>query len=114
MCRYYLQGKSQYRNARGDAGVKQNQQAGSLSNEDKLAVIIETASLSGIELGEYCRRKGFYPEQMADWKNSFVHGSSAPISKAEREQLKEQTATIKQLEKELNRKDKALAETAAL
>ena len=45
---------------------------------------------------------------------AFVHGSSAPISKAEREQLKEQTATIKQLEKELNRKDKALAETAAL
>jgi len=33
--------------------MKQNQQAGSLSNEDKLAVIIETASLSEIELGEY-------------------------------------------------------------
>jgi transposase len=104
----------QHRKAQGVTGFKQNQQAGSLTNEEKLAVIIETASLSEVELGEYCRRNGFYPEQIADWKNGFVHGSSAPISKAEREQLKEQTATIKQLEKELNRKDKALAETAAL
>jgi transposase-like protein len=95
-------------------GAPPNKHAGSLSNEQKLAVIIEAASLSEVELGEYCRRKGFYPEQITDWKNNFVHGSSAPISKAEREQLKEQTATIKQLEKELNRKDKALAETAAL
>ena len=67
-----------------------------------------------VELGEYCRRKGLYPEQIAGWKNGFALGSSAPINKAEREQLREQAATIKQLEKELNRKDKALAETAAL
>lgn len=103
----------QYREAHGGE-VNRNQQTGSLTNEEKLAVIIETATLSEVELGEYCRRKGFYREQIADWKNGFVQGSSAPISKAEREQLKEQTATIKQLEKELNRKDKALAETAAL
>jgi len=106
--------RGQYSKAQGEPVANRNQQAGNLSNEQKLAVIIETASLSEVELGEYCRRKGFYPEQIADWKNGFVQGSSAPISKAEREQLKEQTATIKQLEKELNRKDKALAETAAL
>ena len=94
--------------------VDRNQQTGNFSNELKLAVVIETASLSEVELGEYCRRKGFYPEQIAEWKNGFVHGSTAPTSKAEREQLKELTATIKQLEKELTRKDKALAETAAL
>jgi transposase len=104
----------QYRKAKGLSGVNQSHQPGSLNNEEKLAVIIETASLSEVELGEYCRRKGFYPEQITEWKDGFLHGPSAPISKAEREQLKEQTATIKQLEKELNRKDKALAETAAL
>jgi transposase-like protein len=104
----------QYRKVQGGPVANRNQRTGSLSNEEKMAIIIETASLSEVELGEYCRRKGFYPEQIADWKNSFVHGSSAPMSKIEREQLKEQAATIKQLEKELNRKDKALAETAAL
>ncbi len=79
-----------------------------------MAVVIETACLSEVELGEYCRRKGLYPEQIAGWKNAFVQGASASISKAEREQLREQIATIKQLEKELHRKEKALAETAAL
>jgi transposase len=106
--------RNKYRNIQSKPGAVRNQQVGSLSNEDKLAVVIETASLNEVELGEYCRRKGFYPEQIVGWKNAFVQGSSANLSKAEREQLKDQTATIRQLEKELNRKDKALAETAAL
>ena len=106
--------RGQYSKGQGEPVSNRNHQTGSLSNEQKLAVIIETASLNEVELGEYCRRKGFYPEQIADWKNGFLHGSYAPISKAEREQLKEQTVIIKQLEKELNRKDRALAETAAL
>jgi transposase len=103
----------QYSKVQGGPVANRKQQS-ELNNQEKLSVIIETASLSEVELGEYCRRNGFYPEQISDWKNNFVHGSSAPISKAEREQIKEQLATIKQLEKELNRKDKALAETAAL
>lgn len=106
--------RNQYRNIQGGPVTSGDPQSGSFSNEVKLAVVIETASLSEVELGEYCRRKGFYPEQISGWKNSFVHGSSVTFSKAEREQLKELTATVKQLEKELNRKDKALAETAAL
>lgn len=106
--------KRKYRKVQGEPEVIRYQQPCSLSNEEKLAVVIETASLSEVELGEYCRRKGFYPEQIAGWKNAFIHGSSAALSKGEREQLKEQTTTIKQLEKELNRKEKALAEAAAL
>ena len=106
--------KRQYRHVQGELDTNQNQQTGSLTNEEKLSVVIETASLSEVELGEYCRRKGFYPEQITGWKKAFVQGTSAVSSKAEREQRKELIETIKQLEKELNRKDKALAETAAL
>ena len=32
--------------------------------EAKFAVVLETAALSEIELSEYCRRKGLYPEQV--------------------------------------------------
>lgn len=106
--------RSKYRNIQGDFGASRARQTGSLSNGEKLAVVIETASLSEVELGEYCRRKGFYLEQIAGWKNAFVQGSPAAQSKAEREQLRGRITTIKQLEKELRRKDKALAETAAL
>lgn len=85
-----------------------------MTNEEKFSVVIETACLSEVELGEYCRRSGFYPEQITDWKEAFVQGAAAVNTKAEREQRKELIETIKQLEKELNRKDNALAETAAL
>lgn len=94
--------------------TSQSQQAGRYSAEAKLAVVIESASLNEVELSEYCRRKGLYPEQIAGWKSAIVQGLAKAPSKAEREQLQKQCRTIKQLEKELHRKEKALAEAAAL
>lgn len=83
-------------------------------SEEKLMAVIETASLSEIELGEYCRRKGYYAEQIAGWRASIVKGLSSKPDKAEREQLQQQGKEIRQLHQELNRKEKALAEAAAL
>ncbi|TYP78353.1 MULTISPECIES: hypothetical protein [Nitrosomonas] len=47
-----------YRN-RGIALPGDNSQA-----EDKLAVVIETAGWNSVQLSEYCRSKGLYPEQI--------------------------------------------------
>jgi len=105
--------RSQYRNKQGPPSVS-GRSCGSLSKEDKLAIIIETASLSEVELGEYCRRKGLYPEQIAGWKKTFIQSESTVTNKADREQLRRQSKTIKALQSELNRKEKALAEAAAL
>ena len=99
---------------RDDALPNQERQNGTFSGEEKFAILLETASLNELELGEYCRRKGLYPEQIANWKKDFIQGSSPAASKNEREQLQQQAKTIKQLQRELNRKDKALAEAAAL
>jgi transposase len=98
---------------RGDASPNQTRQSG-LNGEEKLAIVLETASLNELELGEYCRRKGIYPGQIANWKKDFIQGSSPAAGKTEREQVQQQARTIKQLQSELNRKDKALAEAAAL
>lgn len=38
------------------------------TSEDKLAAVIETASLNEAGLGEYCRRRGIYAEQLAVWR----------------------------------------------
>lgn len=38
------------------------------TSEDKLAAVIETASLNEADLGEYCRRRGIYAEQLAVWR----------------------------------------------
>lgn len=86
------------------------------SPQAKLAAVMETATLSEAELNEYCRQKGLYPEQIKAWKAACLDG----VASGEARQLREQKAgkqtrkRIRQLEKELNRKDKALAETAAL
>lgn len=81
------------------------------SSQDKFAVVLETASLNAQELSEYCRAKGLYPEQVERWKQSCVEGLGAP--KPENDS-KENRKKILKLEKEVLRKDKALAEAAAL
>ena len=82
------------------------------SGQDKLNVVVETASLTEQELSEYCRSKGLYPEQIAQWKSHFVESiEETPVSAKDK---RAQQKKIRGLEKELRRKDKALAETAAL
>lgn len=105
--------RTRYRNKQGmlpSSGKSTNQ----YSADDKLAVIIETASFNEAELGEYCRRKGIYPVQIANWKASMVQGLISEPSKADREQNQKQARTIQTLEKDLSRKEKALAEVVAL
>lgn len=83
--------------------------------EAKLAVIIETAILSEAELGQYCRAKGLYPEQIEQWKSDCLSGGlSSPQAAQEKANSKAYKQRIRSLENELNRKEKALAEAAAL
>ena len=86
------------------------------SSEDKFAIVLEAASLNEAELAEYCRRKGLYVEQIAAWRKACLqaNANSAAQAKAQREQTKQDRRHIKKLEQELRRKDKALAEAAAL
>ena len=86
------------------------------SSEDKLAAVIETASLNEAELGEYCRRRGIYAEQLAVWRqacaraNDWERATSRQIARETRDANKRS----QKLERELARKEKALAEAAAL
>lgn len=86
------------------------------SSEDKFAVVLETAALNAHELAEYCRRKGLFVEQVALWKQACCQANAAPGEQPERTraQAKQDQKRIRQLEKELARKEKALAEAAAL
>lgn len=86
------------------------------SSEEKFAIVLETSTLTEVELSEYCRTKGLYPEQIKAWKQACIAGNTTKSSKRVK-QTPEQKADkkrIKDLERELRRKEKALAETAAL
>lgn len=86
------------------------------SSKDKFAVVLETAGLNEAELAEYCRSKGLFIEQIAAWRTACqeANAHAADRTRDQREQGKGDRKRIKQLEKELLRKDKALAEAAAL
>lgn len=80
------------------------------SSEARFAAIVETATLSEAEVAEYCRKKGLYPEQLVQWRQGFLQTENPGDKAALKQSLKEN----KQLKKELLRKEKALAEAAAI
>ena len=86
------------------------------SSEEKFSVVLETSTLSEVELSEYCRIKGLYPEQIKAWKQACIAGNTTKQSKRIKQtpEQKADKTRIKDLERELRRKEKALAETAAL
>lgn len=80
------------------------------SQEEQFAVIVETAPLSAHAVAEYCRRKGLYPEQLQQWKDGFMQ----PSPREEKAEIKRLKKENQQLNREIVRKNKALAEAAAL
>ncbi|MDW7749121.1 transposase [Halomonas sp.] len=86
------------------------------SSKDKFSAVLETASMNAQETAEFCRRRGIYPEQLERWRHDCEQAASLSHSERQREadEAKQQRKRIKALEKELARKNEALAETAAL
>ena len=77
-------------------------------------MVLETASLNEVELSEYCRRQGLYPEQIRAWRKTCQQANASAGVTVDRDKRRQQAKEIKPLQDELRRKDKALAETAAL
>lgn len=100
---------------RGEEGVSRRKKD-RLSSAQKLTVLAETAGLNEAELSEYCRGKGLYVEQVKTWRVQAEQamGGAVISAKAHREALEAERKERAGLERELRRKEKALAETAAL
>jgi len=84
------------------------------SPEERLEIVMACASLDEEEKSEYCRNQGVYPHHVNQWKLDFGSGNISSDTANKRQEMKNLKNENKALRKELNRKDKALAETAAL
>jgi transposase len=86
------------------------------SSEDKFLVVMETYAMNESELAEYCRKKGLYKEQIDSWRVVCLNANGREIDKSKQlnQELKEEKKRAKTLEKDLLKKEKALAEAAAL
>lgn len=103
--------KKQFR-AKGLVVPKKSSHADQWDAKAKLAAIIQTAAMNEAERSQYCREYGLHPEQIDEWRDTFESADmGTPASKAE---LAAERKKSRALEKELHRKEKALAEAAAL
>lgn len=78
------------------------------SAEERLRAVVESSRLTEDELGAFLRREGLHEATLRQWRASALEGLGPQrATRSEQKRLQE-------LEKELRRKDKALAEAAAL
>jgi len=74
-----------------------------------------TAPMNEAARGAWCREHGVYPQELAQWKQAATQALAEPEeARASPQQTQADRRRIRELERDLNRKDKALAETAAL
>jgi len=83
------------------------------TTEEKLRIITEASALSDDELGAFLRREGVHGSQLEQWREA-VHEAFGKQSPKARRRTNADRKRIRALERELNRKEKALAEAAAL
>jgi transposase len=81
------------------------------SADEKLRLVLEGSALPEAALGEFLRRHGIHEADLTAWREAALSGLGAPPALQVRPG---EAKRVRELEKELRRKDKALAETAAL
>ena len=81
------------------------------SAEEQLLALQESHPLSGDALNAWCREHGLFAHHLSGWKTAFCAEGKAAPGHREHRVLKDEND---QLRRELVRKEKALAEAAAL
>lgn len=80
----------------------------------RLDAVLTTASMSEEQKNAWCRAQGLFPIELAEWKQAATDALESPSSQPRNPSAKEDRRRVRDLERELRRKEKALAETAAL
>jgi transposase len=99
--------------ARGEPSLALDGPAEAWSPAQRLTALHESYALSGSALAGWCRERGVFEHQLTQWREGFC----TPIAPASREAtgaFRELQRQHEQLQRELRRKEKALAEVAAL
>jgi len=84
------------------------------TTEKRIEALIETGSMSDEERVSWCREKGIFAHHLKQWKKDAITSTSPKSAKVRSDETRHLKKKIAALKKELSRKEKALAETAAL
>ena len=80
---------------------------------ERLQALNESHTLREEALHAWCREKGLFAHQLQTWREAFLTGSES-VGRDSRSAVRELQSKNDLLERQLRRKDKALAEAAAL
>ena len=83
-----------------------------LSLSERFQLILDSQGKEGEALNGWCREQGIFPFHLQQWREAFESGTSGAVGN--RAELRELKASQQALQRELKRKEKALAEAAAL
>ncbi len=84
------------------------------SPEAKLQAVIDTMGKTEQEQGAYCRAHGIYSHHLDAWKKQILENLGVTSTKEHKAENQRTSKEIKKLKRDLERKDKALAEVSAL
>lgn len=81
----------------------------------RLDAVVTTAAMDEASRSAWCRAHGVYAQELVAWRAAATAALAEPEdARASPQQTRQDRRRIKELEREVRRKDKALAETAAL
>ena len=95
-------------------GMKKQSKPKDRPPTEKLKLLMEYETLPVEKRGEYLRKNGLHEDHLKDWRQQIEAALSSSSQKADRSELQAEQRKTKQLERELRRKEKALAEASAL
>ena len=112
-CLYYWRMKARQKGALMPDSTQPPEQWSSAS---KFTVVLETARMTEAELSTYCRQKRLFVEQVKTWRQicEDANRRADKVRIDNHQESKHDKQRIHVLERELQRKEKALAEAAAL
>ena len=82
--------------------------------EERISSLIETGSMTVEKRTAWCRKNGIFIHNLEQWKKDAIATMIPGSNKEQIEKERNLKREIVSLKKDLSRKDKALAETAAL
>ena len=85
-----------------------------MTGAQRLRVMLAAHGLSDTELGALLRREGLHAAQLDEWRTAAETALEEPSGRREKAAPHPDTARLAAVERELRRKEKALAEAAAL
>jgi len=85
-----------------------------VTQQARVQHVLATAGMDENALGVYCRERGLYTTQIQEWKDALMKRNDDEKNQAVQSEVKTLRLENEKLKQELRRKEKALAETAAL